>query len=159
MTFWWSLNDRQKVIHNYETEQGKLYRWAKIWNFMKDHFTHPKGIYSYRYFLPSNSFVMCSCIYIYVLAEYAWAGGKEFGVCIGWRKCLYECKPFGYVNLWKGFRWRMVLRHGLHFNSFRMGMCIFFLLNYRQQSRKIIGLVASICPSTVCQGYIFFCYL
>ncbi len=27
------------------------------------------------------------------------AGGKEFGVHIGWRKYLYECTPFGCVNL------------------------------------------------------------
>ncbi len=27
-------------------------------------------------------------------AEYAWAGGKEVGVRIGWRKYLYECTPF-----------------------------------------------------------------
>ena len=31
---------------------------------------------------------------------YAWTGGKEFGVHIGLRKYLYECTPFGYVNLW-----------------------------------------------------------
>ncbi len=24
---------------------------------------------------------------------------SRFGVCIGWRKYLYECTPFGYVNL------------------------------------------------------------
>ncbi len=34
------------------------------------------------------------------IREYAWAGGKEFVVRIGWRKYLYECTPFGYVNLW-----------------------------------------------------------
>ncbi len=32
------------------------------------------------------------------------AGGKEFGVHIGWRKYLYECTSFGYVNLWNGLR-------------------------------------------------------
>ncbi len=37
---------------------------------------------------------------VVMTAEYAWAGGKEFGVHIGWRKYLYECTPFGYVNLW-----------------------------------------------------------
>ncbi len=101
-------------------------------------FTYPKGVHSYRYFLPSNSFVICSCIYVFCLriairqpmctpwrthtgliaytmspamyaleankriGEYAWAGGKEFGVHIGWRKYLYEFTPFGYVNLWTG---------------------------------------------------------
>ena len=34
------------------------------------------------------------------IGEYAWADGKEFGVRIGWRMYLYECTPFGYVNLW-----------------------------------------------------------
>ncbi len=27
--------------------------------------------------------------------EYAWAGGKEFGVRIGWRKYVYECTLSG----------------------------------------------------------------
>ncbi len=27
--------------------------------------------------------------------KYAWAGGKEFGVRIGWRKYLYECSLLG----------------------------------------------------------------
>ena len=35
----------------------------------------------------------------FAVDKYAWAGGKEFGVRIGWRKYLYECTPFGYVNL------------------------------------------------------------
>ncbi len=30
-------------------------------------FTYPKGVHSYRYFLPSNSYVMCSCIYAFCL--------------------------------------------------------------------------------------------
>ncbi len=36
------------------------------------------------------------------IGEYAWADGKGFGVRIGWRKYMYECTHFGYVNLWKG---------------------------------------------------------
>ncbi len=30
-------------------------------------FTYPKGVHSYRYFLPSNSYVICSCIYAFCL--------------------------------------------------------------------------------------------
>ncbi len=32
------------------------------------------------------------------IGEYVWTGGLEFGVH-GWRKYLYECTPFRYVNL------------------------------------------------------------
>ncbi len=38
--------------------------------------------------------------------HFAWEFGKmnicmsRFGVRIGWRKYLYECTPFGYLNLW-----------------------------------------------------------
>ncbi len=56
--------------------------------------------------LPENWNYRSYCIYTGVankrIGEYAWAVGKEFGVRIGWRKYLYECTPFGYVNLWKG---------------------------------------------------------
>ncbi len=51
-------------------------------------------VYAYR----SN------CTYAWVankrIGEYAWRGGKEFGIRIGWRKYLYECTTFGYVDLW-----------------------------------------------------------
>ena len=56
-----------------------------------------------------------NCTYTWVanksIGEYAWAGGKEFCVRIGWRKYLYACTPFGYVNLW--FRYKKLYTLGI----------------------------------------------
>ncbi len=62
-----------------------FHRHVKLHSVIMSHnhrFTYAKGVHSYGYFLPANSFVISSCMYHNI-----W---QIVGVYIGWRKYLYE---------------------------------------------------------------------
>ena len=113
--------------------------------------TYPKGVHSYRYFLPSDSLVICSCIWLassksVLIAEYALAGGKEFGTNIGWRKYLYECPPFGYVNLLDGTRGFLTDNFWVKVETviYKLigGRCFFAAMTLLYKSAQIIQMIA-----------------
>ncbi len=57
--------------------------------------THTTGLHTQKAYTHTGT----SSPQILLLSAHAYTHEKELGVCIGLRKYLYECTPFGYVNL------------------------------------------------------------
>ncbi len=84
-------------------------------------FTYPKGVHSYRYFLLSNSFAICSCIYfaweLQLDSQYVHHGVPDMPTCMSrwqrvwcthwleevpvWVCAFWVCKPVIYSALYK----------------------------------------------------------